>query len=84
MRLKGVHLVNQPWYVSTLIAIVKPFMKQKMRKRVSVRENNMFTFSYIVIFRLRITELIILILKFILTLMSCRPTLEEHNNQLFL
>ena len=38
MRLKGVHLVNQPWYVSTLIAIIKPFMKQKMRKRVSVRE----------------------------------------------
>jgi len=34
MRLKGVHLVNEPWYVSTLIAIVKPFMKQKMRKRV--------------------------------------------------
>ena len=41
MRLKGVHLVNQPWYVSTLIAIVKPFMKQKMRKRVSCQHCNL-------------------------------------------
>jgi len=48
MRLKGVHLVNQPWYVTTLIAIVKPFMKQKMRKRVSISKA-IYVYSYIVI-----------------------------------
>ena len=84
MRLKGVHLVNQPWYVSTLIAIVKPFMKQKMRKRVSVREIIYTLLLYCNLFRLHIMELTILTLKSILTLMSCHLILEEHNNQLFL
>ena len=34
MRLKGIYLVNQPWYVSLLIAVVWPFMGSKMRGRV--------------------------------------------------
>ena len=35
MRLKSIQLVNQAWYVTTLLAIVKPFMSQKLRNRVS-------------------------------------------------
>ena len=33
-RVKGLHLINQPWYVSMLLAIVRPFMKQKLRDRL--------------------------------------------------
>ena len=81
MRLKGVHLVNQPWYISTLIAIVKPFMKQKMRKRVSCLH---YTFiCYNNLFRLRIMELIMPTSKFISTPMSYHLILEEQSNQLF-
>ena len=32
-RFKGFHLINQPWYVSMVLAIVRPFMKQKLRDR---------------------------------------------------
>ena len=32
-RFKGLHLLNQPWYVSLVLSIVRPFMKQKMRGR---------------------------------------------------
>lgn len=32
-RFKGLHLVNQPWYISLVVMIVKPFMKQKLRER---------------------------------------------------
>ena len=34
-RVKGLHLINQPWYVSMLLAIVRPFMKQKLRDRLT-------------------------------------------------
>ncbi|CAI8011460.1 Retinaldehyde-binding protein 1 [Geodia barretti] len=33
-RFKGMHLVNQPWYVSLVLGIIRPFMKQKMRDRL--------------------------------------------------
>ena len=33
-RFKGLHLVNQPWYMSLLLGILRPFMKQKMRERL--------------------------------------------------
>ena len=32
-RFKGFHLLNQPWYVSIVLSIVRPFMKQKTRER---------------------------------------------------
>ena len=35
IRLKSIQLVNQAWYVTTLVMIVKPFMSQKLRSRVS-------------------------------------------------
>ena len=33
-RFKGVHLVHQPWYVSIVLGVIKPFMKQKLRDRI--------------------------------------------------
>lgn len=33
-RFKGVHLVHQPWYVSMVLSVIRPFMKQKLRDRI--------------------------------------------------
>jgi len=33
-RFKGLHLVNQPWYISLVLTIVRPFMKQKLKDRI--------------------------------------------------
>ena len=33
-RFKGVHLINQPWYISIVMSVIKPFMKQKLRDRI--------------------------------------------------
>lgn len=33
-RFKGVHLINQPWYISIVMGVIKPFMKQKLRDRI--------------------------------------------------
>lgn len=34
-RFKGIHVLNQPWYISIVMALVLPFLKQKYRERVS-------------------------------------------------
>ena len=36
VRLRGVHVINQPAYYTALYAIFKPFLKAKLRKRVSI------------------------------------------------
>lgn len=33
-RFKGVHLVKQPWYISVVLSVIRPFMKQKLRERI--------------------------------------------------
>ena len=33
-RFKGVHIINQPWYISIVMGVIKPFMKQKLRDRI--------------------------------------------------
>lgn len=33
-RFKGVHLLHQPWYVSIVLSVIRPFMKQKLRDRI--------------------------------------------------
>ena len=35
-RLKGVHLIEQPWYVGILLGIMKSFMKEKLRNRIFI------------------------------------------------
>ncbi|BES89584.1 CRAL_TRIO_N [Nesidiocoris tenuis] len=34
MRVKAIHIVNQPFYFSACFAVFKPFLKKKIRKRV--------------------------------------------------
>ena len=33
-RFKGVHVINQPWYVSMVLSIIRPFMKEKLKQRI--------------------------------------------------
>ncbi|XP_062500540.1 retinaldehyde-binding protein 1-like [Corticium candelabrum] len=33
-RLKGIHIVHQGWFVRILFALVKPFLKSKMKERI--------------------------------------------------
>lgn len=35
-RFKGLHFINQPWYISIPLSILLPFFKQKLRERVWV------------------------------------------------
>ena len=44
-RFKGIHLINQPWYISILMTILMPFMKQKLRGRV---RRQYFVVAYVV------------------------------------
>lgn len=34
-RFGGIHFVNQPWYIHALYTVIRPFLKDKTRKRVS-------------------------------------------------
>ena len=38
-RFKGVHVLNQPWYISIIMTIVRPFLKQKLKERVRELQN---------------------------------------------
>nr|XP_023025585.1 alpha-tocopherol transfer protein-like [Leptinotarsa decemlineata] len=35
LRFKGFHIVNEPFYFDAVVAVLKPFLKEKIRKRVS-------------------------------------------------
>ena len=35
LRFKGMHLINEPTFISYVFTIVKPFMKEKLASRVS-------------------------------------------------
>lgn len=39
-RFKGVHLLHQPWYISIVLSVIKPFMKQKLRERIHSHGEN--------------------------------------------
>lgn len=34
LRFKGFHVVNEPFYFDAIMAVLKPFLKEKIRKRV--------------------------------------------------
>ncbi|KAL1115571.1 hypothetical protein AAG570_005861 [Ranatra chinensis] len=42
-RFKGVHFINQPWYIDPVIAILKAFLKEKTKKKIYVHGNNLST-----------------------------------------
>jgi hypothetical protein len=35
LRFKGFHVINQPFYFDAVFAVLKPFLKDKIRRRVS-------------------------------------------------
>lgn len=35
LRFKGFHVVNEPFYFDAIMTVLKPFLKEKIRKRVS-------------------------------------------------
>lgn len=37
-RFKGVYVINQPWYMSIPLSIIRPFLSEKIKTRV--REAN--------------------------------------------
>ncbi|XP_071940966.1 retinaldehyde-binding protein 1-like [Antedon mediterranea] len=43
-RLKGVHFIHQPWYFSWSFALTKPFLKEKLSKRVHIHGDNLEEF----------------------------------------
>uniref|UniRef100_A0A0A9WH41 Clavesin-2 n=2 Tax=Lygus hesperus TaxID=30085 RepID=A0A0A9WH41_LYGHE len=42
-RFKGIHFVNQPWYIDPVITLLKAFLKEKTKKKIYVHGNNMST-----------------------------------------
>lgn len=40
IRFKGFHMFNQPWYLSMIMAVVRPFLSQKHRDRIQAHGSN--------------------------------------------
>lgn len=36
LRFKGFHIVNEPFYFDAVMTVLKPFLKDKIKKRVSL------------------------------------------------
>lgn len=36
MRFKAFHILHEPFYMDAILAVLKPFLKEKIRKRVSI------------------------------------------------
>jgi len=54
-RIKGVHFIGQPWYVEAFLTVVKPFLKDKSKNKVSAYIDQLYrTWAFIVIVRSRL------------------------------
>lgn len=42
-KFKGIHFINQPWYVEAALTCIKPFLKDKTRERLFMHGNNLST-----------------------------------------
>ncbi|XP_022908344.1 alpha-tocopherol transfer protein-like [Onthophagus taurus] len=40
LRFKGFHIVNEPFYFDAVMAVIKPFLKEKMKKRIYLHGND--------------------------------------------
>ncbi|KAL5466797.1 hypothetical protein EMCRGX_G030946 [Ephydatia muelleri] len=38
-RFKGVYIINYPWYINTLLTLIRPFLSAKMSNRVNLIKN---------------------------------------------
>ena len=43
IRFKGFHMLNQPWYLSMIMTIVRPFLRQKHRDRIQAHGSDYTT-----------------------------------------
>lgn len=43
LRFKGFHMLNQPWYISIIMKVVRPFLKQKHRDRIQAHGSDVST-----------------------------------------
>ncbi|XP_065357389.1 clavesin-2-like [Calliphora vicina] len=41
VKFKGIHFISQPWYVDFTLTAIKPFFKDKIRKRIYVHGSNL-------------------------------------------
>lgn len=35
-RFAGIHFISQPWYVEAILTVIRPFLKDKAKKKVSL------------------------------------------------
>ncbi|KAK7912419.1 hypothetical protein WMY93_012630 [Mugilogobius chulae] len=47
-RFGGIHFVNQPWYIQAMYTIIKPFLKDKTRKRIYLHGNNLTSLQQLI------------------------------------
>ncbi|XP_018570334.1 clavesin-1 [Anoplophora glabripennis] len=47
-RFKGIHFIEQPWYVEAALAIIKPTLNDKIKERIYVHGNNLSTLHELV------------------------------------
>ena len=54
-RFKGIHLINQPWYVRVMLTLIKPSLKRKAASRVS--SNHSYSYDNKKLFKVQISKL---------------------------
>ncbi|KAK7867789.1 hypothetical protein R5R35_001207 [Gryllus longicercus] len=42
-RFKGIHFINQPWYVEAALTVIRPFLKEKTKEKIYLHGNNLST-----------------------------------------
>ncbi|KAJ9601353.1 hypothetical protein L9F63_000491, partial [Diploptera punctata] len=42
-RFKGIHFINQPWYVEAALTVIRPFLKDKTKDKIFLHGNNLST-----------------------------------------
>ncbi|CAD6997871.1 unnamed protein product [Ceratitis capitata] len=42
-KFKGIHFIGQPWYVDVLLKVIKPFLNEKIQRRLLVHGTNLTT-----------------------------------------
>lgn len=63
MRFKAFHILHEPFYFDAILALIKPFMTEKIRNRVSSNENESRKFNSDDIFHFR-NQIFILFFRF--------------------
>ncbi|XP_017474739.1 PREDICTED: clavesin-2-like isoform X1 [Rhagoletis zephyria] len=43
VKFKGIHFIGQPWYVDVVLRVIKPFLNEKIKRRLLVHGTNLTT-----------------------------------------